>query len=197
VSPYKIKSGQPRIRVVESPGELGSASHDTPRTSPRLHSRPGDRRLRAVRQRSAASAKRLPPLAPLIRRAPALLCFRLHAGTSEIMCRQCQGRHSAPRAPPQARYLAPSGVTLTGFAGGWTLLPPLGQPARPLDPKVGYRVECGGRRSASTRRFDVSNMLAAREMGTAKFEPEKSDRTAKFTPITFPLPSNTGPPDPP
>ena len=40
-------------------------------------------------------------------------------------------------------------------------------------------------------------MLAAREMGTAKFEPEKSDRTAKFTPITFPLASNTGPPDPP
>jgi hypothetical protein len=40
-------------------------------------------------------------------------------------------------------------------------------------------------------------MLAAREMGTAKFEPENPDRIAKFTPITFPLPLNTGPPDPP
>jgi len=45
--------------------------------------------------------------------------------------------------------------------------------------------------------FDVSTIFAAREMGTAKFEPEKSDRIAKFTPITFPLPLNTGPPDPP
>ena len=70
-------------------------------------------------------------------------------------------------------------------------------PRRQVDPKIGYRAECGCQRSASTRRFDVSNMLAAREMGTAKFEPEKSDRTAKFTPITFPLASNTGPPDPP
>src|SRR5882672_1624283 len=64
-------------------------------------------------------------------------------------------------------------------------------------PEVGYRADCGCPRSASTRRFDASNMLAARKMGTAKFEPEKSDRTAKFTPITFPLASNTGPPDPP
>ena len=63
--------------------------------------------------------------------------------------------------------------------------------------KAGYRTECGCATSASTRRFDVSNMLAAREMGTAKFEPEKSERTAKFTPITLPLASNTGPPDPP
>ncbi len=30
-------------------------------------------------------------------------------------------------------------------------------------------------------------------MGTAKFEPEKPDRMAKFTPITFPLVLNTGP----
>src|SRR4029077_988429 len=66
-----------------------------------------------------------------------------------------------------------------------------------VDPKVGYRVGGGCPRSASARRFDVFNMLAAREMGTAKFEPEKSDRTAKLTPITFPLASNTGPPDPP
>ena len=66
-----------------------------------------------------------------------------------------------------------------------------------VDPKVGYRADCGCPRSASTRRFDASKMLAARKMGTAKFEPEKSDRTAKFTPITFPLASNTGPPDPP
>ncbi len=69
--------------------------------------------------------------------------------------------------------------------------------ARRVDPKVGYRADCGCPRSASTRRFDASNTLAARKMGTAKFEPEKSDRTAKFTPITFPLASNTGPPDPP
>ena len=76
---------------------------------------------------------------------------------------------------------------------------------RPLDTsdesawrtEIDYPPGCGCPRSASTRRFDASNMLAARNMGTAKFEPEKSDRTAKFTPITFPLASNTGPPDPP
>jgi hypothetical protein len=45
--------------------------------------------------------------------------------------------------------------------------------------------------------FDVSSIFAARDMGTAKFEPEKPDRIAKFTPITFPLALNTGPPDPP
>jgi hypothetical protein len=45
--------------------------------------------------------------------------------------------------------------------------------------------------------FDVSTIFAARDMGTAKFEPEKPDRMAKFTPITFPLALNTGPPDPP
>jgi hypothetical protein len=45
--------------------------------------------------------------------------------------------------------------------------------------------------------FDVSIIFAARDMGTAKFEPEKPDRMAKFTPITFPLALNTGPPDPP
>jgi hypothetical protein len=56
-------------------------------------------------------------------------------------------------------------------------------------------------RSASTQRaaddFDVSTIFAARAIGTAKFEPEKSDRIAKFTPMTFPVASNTGPPDPP
>jgi hypothetical protein len=44
---------------------------------------------------------------------------------------------------------------------------------------------------------DASSIFAAREMGTAKFDPEKPDRIAKFTPITLPLLSNTGPPDPP
>src|ERR1700720_153307 len=33
---------------------------------------------------------------------------------------------------------------------------------------------------------------SACEMGTAKFEPEKLDRIAKFTPITLPLALNTG-----
>jgi hypothetical protein len=45
--------------------------------------------------------------------------------------------------------------------------------------------------------FDVSTTMAARDMGTAKFEPENPDRMAKFTPITFPLALNTGPPEPP
>jgi hypothetical protein len=45
--------------------------------------------------------------------------------------------------------------------------------------------------------FDIATMFVACEMGTAKFEPEKSDRMAKFTPITFPLALNTGPPEPP
>jgi hypothetical protein len=45
--------------------------------------------------------------------------------------------------------------------------------------------------------FDASSIVAACEMGTAKFEPEKPDRVAKFTPIAFPLALNTGPPDPP
>ena len=45
--------------------------------------------------------------------------------------------------------------------------------------------------------LDAATIFAAREMGTAKFEPVKSDRMAKFTPITFPLESNTGPPEPP
>jgi hypothetical protein len=88
-----------------------------------------------------------------------------------------------PRSPnPRATAFPPEPTTLA---------------AQQVAPKIGYRAECGCARSASTRRFDASNMLAARKMGTAKFEPEKSDRTAKFTPITFPLASNTGPPDPP
>jgi hypothetical protein len=45
--------------------------------------------------------------------------------------------------------------------------------------------------------FDGSSIFAACEMGTAKFEPEKLDRIAKFTPITFPPALNTGPPEPP
>jgi hypothetical protein len=45
--------------------------------------------------------------------------------------------------------------------------------------------------------FDVSTSFAACDIGTAKFEPEKPDRMAKFTPITFPPALNTGPPDPP
>jgi hypothetical protein len=88
-----------------------------------------------------------------------------------------------PRSPnPRAAAFRPEPTTLA---------------AQQVALKIGYRAECGCARSASTRRFDASNMLAARKMGTAKFEPEKSDRTAKFTPITFPLASNTGPPDPP
>jgi hypothetical protein len=45
--------------------------------------------------------------------------------------------------------------------------------------------------------FEIATMFVARAMGTAKFEPEKLDRMAKFTPITFPLALNSGPPDPP
>jgi hypothetical protein len=45
--------------------------------------------------------------------------------------------------------------------------------------------------------LDVSTIFAARDMGTAKFEPENPAKMAKFTPITFPLALNTGPPDPP
>ena len=54
-----------------------------------------------------------------------------------------------------------------------------------------------GHQRAAFPDFDVCRIFAAREIGTAKFEPEKPDRIAKFTPITFPLPLNTGPPDPP
>jgi hypothetical protein len=43
----------------------------------------------------------------------------------------------------------------------------------------------------------ASSIFAAYEMGTAKFEPEKLVRIAKFTPITLPSLLNTGPPDPP
>ena len=73
--------------------------------------------------------------------------------------------------------------------------PQAGVGSRPLS----GRVQLAGDRHqrAACADFAVANRLAAREMGTAKFEPEKSDRTAKFTPITFPLASNTGPPDPP
>ena len=56
--------------------------------------------------------------------------------------------------------------------------------------------EIGGQRIACAD-LVAATIFAAREMGTAKFEPVKSDRIAKFTPITFPLASNTGPPEPP
>ena len=45
--------------------------------------------------------------------------------------------------------------------------------------------------------LDVSSIFPACEIGTAKLDPVNPDRIAKFTPITFPPASNTGPPDPP
>ena len=51
--------------------------------------------------------------------------------------------------------------------------------------------------SVTAAAFVIASNAVACEMGTAKFEPEKPDRIAKFTPITFPLALNTGPPDPP
>ena len=53
------------------------------------------------------------------------------------------------------------------------------------------------RQRAAVADFDAATIFAARPMGTAKLEPEKSDRIAKFTPITLPLELNTGPPEPP
>ena len=74
--------------------------------------------------------------------------------------------------------------------------------------RVARRTRCvwpGSRSSDPGRRstlggpgaVHLATILAARAIGTAKFEPEKSDRIAKFTPITLPLALNTGPPDPP
>ncbi len=50
---------------------------------------------------------------------------------------------------------------------------------------------------AASAVLGVSSIFAACEIGTAKFEPEKPESIAKFTPITLPLLLNTGPPDPP
>src|SRR5579862_3204113 len=93
-----------------------------------------------------------------------------------LACPGALGRHGC--APVHARSLRRVGIELLRANDSHSIMSP---PSR----------------SHIRGTYRVLSMLAAREMGTAKFEPEKSDRMAKLTPITFPLASKTGPPDPP
>ena len=69
--------------------------------------------------------------------------------------------------------------------------------ARSSNALSAFRARCVCYQRSASADFVPSSIPAAWEIGTAKFEPEKPDSIAKFTPITFLLASNTGPPDPP